>query len=69
MYCIYFGPASKLVIYFNANYIINKNNYKSITVSVGLIGGGPVFWGSRKQTTIATATIEAEYIAISFIVK
>ena len=68
-YYIHFGPASKLVIYSNANYIIDKNNYKSITISVGLINRGLVFWGSCKQTTVITATTEAEYIAISFIVK
>ena len=69
MYYICFGPASKLVVYSNADYTIDKNNRKSITVSIGLISGGLVFWGSRKQTTIATTIIEVEYMAISFIVK
>jgi hypothetical protein len=66
---ISFRPAGKLVVYSDADYASDKADRKSITASVGLIGGGPVFWGSRKQTAVATPTTEAEYIAMSFTAK
>src|SRR6266487_1526398 len=66
---ISFGPTGKLVVYSDADYVSDKADHKSVTASVGLIRGGPVFWGSRKQTAIATATTEAEYVAMSFTAK
>ena len=66
---ICFGPGGKLVVYSNADYASNKTDRKSILASIGLIGGGPVFWGSKKQTAVATATTEAEYVAMSTTAK
>ena len=66
---ILFGPSRKLVIYSNADYVSNKADRKSITALVRLIGRGPVFQGSRKQTAVATATIEVEYVIISVTAK
>jgi hypothetical protein len=36
---------------------------------VSFIGAGPVFWGSQKQTSVSTATTEAEYIAMGSTAK
>ena len=66
---ICFGPGGKLVVYSDADYASDKTDRKSISASVGLIGGGPVFWGSKKQTAVATATTEAEYVAMSTTAK
>jgi hypothetical protein len=66
---ISFGPSGNLVVYSDADYATDKTDRKSISASVGLIGGGPVFWGSKKQTAVATATTEAEYIAMSSTAK
>lgn len=66
---IRFGPDGKLVVYSDADFASNKFDRKSITATVGLIGGGPVFWASKKQSVVATATTEAEYIAMCFTAK
>lgn len=68
-YRICFGPSAEdkpnLVVYSDADYASDKIDRKSITASVGLVGGGPVFWGSKKQKSVATATTEAEYMAMA----
>ena len=66
---ISFGPIGKLVVYSDADWASDKTDRKSITASVGMIGGGPVFWASKKQTAVATATTEAEYVAMSYTAK
>jgi hypothetical protein len=66
---IQFGPYGKLVVYSDADWASDRTDRKSITAAVGLIGHGPVFWGSRKQTGVATATTEAEYVAMCFTAK
>ena len=66
---ISFGPKGNLVVYSDADYATDKSDRKSITASIGLLGGGPVFWASKKQVSVATATTEAEYVAMSFTAK
>jgi hypothetical protein len=61
---ICFGPKGKLITYSDADWASDRVDRKSISACVGLIGNGPVFWGSRKQTSVSTATTEAEYIAM-----
>ncbi|KAI1004161.1 hypothetical protein K3495_g4052 [Podosphaera aphanis] len=66
---IRFGPRGGLVTYSNADWASDRTDRKSITACVGLIGGGPVFWGSKKHNSVATATVEAEYIAPAYNAK
>ena len=66
---ISFGPKKNLVVYFDADYTTDKVDRKSVTASIGLLGGEPVFWASKKQVSVSTATTEAEYVAISFTAK
>jgi hypothetical protein len=66
---IVFGPRGDLVVYSDADYASDKVDRKSISASLGLIRGGPVFWASKKQTSVSTATTEAEYIAMSTTAK
>lgn len=70
-YRISFGPSEDptLVVYSDADYASNRADRKSISASVGLIGSGPVFWGSKKQKSVSTATTEAEYIAMATTAK
>jgi Reverse transcriptase (RNA-dependent DNA polymerase) len=49
----------------DANWAGDKNDRKSTTGYVFIIGGGPMSWTSHKQTTIALSTMEAEYMALS----
>jgi Reverse transcriptase (RNA-dependent DNA polymerase)/GAG-pre-integrase domain/Integrase core domain len=43
----------------------NTDDYKSTSGYVFLVGGGAITWRSKKQTTIALSSTEAEYIALS----
>ncbi|KAI1000824.1 hypothetical protein K3495_g7377 [Podosphaera aphanis] len=58
-----------IVTYSDADWASDRTDRKSITACVGLVGGGHVFWGSKKQNSVATATVEAEYIASAYNVK
>ena len=43
----------------------NTDDYKSTSGYVFLAGGGAITWRSKKQTTIALSSTEAEYVALS----
>ena len=43
----------------------NADGYKSTSGYVFIAGGAAITWGSRKQTTIALSSTEAEYVALS----
>lgn len=43
----------------------NNDDHRSTSGYVFLANGGAITWGSRKQTTIALSSTEAEYVAIS----
>ena len=43
----------------------NTDDYKSASGYVFIVGGGAITWQSKKQTTIALSSTEAEYIALS----
>jgi hypothetical protein len=68
-FSITFGPSGKLVMYSDADYASDKHDRKSITAAVGLLGGGPIYWASKKQSSVSTATTEAEYMAMSYTAK
>lgn len=69
-----FGLVSKdatkeLEVYSDADWAQDKTDRKSVSACLGLIGAGPIFYGSKKQTSVATATTESEYIAMSTTAK
>lgn len=43
----------------------NADGYKSTSGFVFISGGGAITWRSKKQTTIALSSTEAEYVALS----
>lgn len=53
----------KLKAYADANWGTDKNDRKSVSGSVILLGENPICWTSKKQTSVALSTAEAEYIA------
>ena len=50
--------------YADATYA-NTDDYKSTSGYVFVVGGGAITWRSKKKTTIALSSMEAEYIALS----
>lgn len=52
-----------LVGYCDANWAEDRNDRRSITGYSFILCGGAVSWQTRKQKTVATSTLEAEYMA------
>lgn len=66
-----FGPTSeeltselKAVLYSDSDYASDIVTRKSVSGYILMIGGGPVCWQSKRQKSVSTSTVEAEYIAL-----
>ena len=57
------------IVFVNSDWAGDKADRKSMLGYVILIDGGGISWGSKKQTSIALSTIEAEFIAALTAVK
>ena len=55
---------SSLDIYCDSDWASDKSDRKSITGYIVRYGGAPISWKSKKQTTVAMSTTEAEYLAL-----
>src|SRR5258706_2696472 len=55
---------SKLVGYTNTDWANDCLNHQSISGYTFLYGGGPVSWSSKQQSTVATLSMQVEYIAV-----
>jgi hypothetical protein len=55
----------KVVGYGDADYAGDLDDRKSTSGQLFTVAGGAVVWASRKQSSTATSTAEAEYIALS----
>ncbi len=68
---IRYGPSvrGRLVLYSDADWAGDKIDRKSTSGHVAMLYGGPISWGSRKQTSVATSSTESEYIAMSSCAK
>jgi hypothetical protein len=60
--------ASKLKIYCDADWASNADR-KFISGYIFLLAGGAIAWSSKKQSTIALSTAEAEYTAVTHAAK
>ncbi|KXJ78615.1 hypothetical protein RP20_CCG004117 [Aedes albopictus] len=56
---------SNLVMYVDADWASDAKTRKSNSGYLFLLGGGPICWGSRKQTCIALSSTEAEFVAVA----
>src|ERR1700678_3451436 len=63
------GGAIEPYAYSDADWGSNQNDRKSISGNVFMMAGGPIFWTSKKQPTIALSSMEAEYMATSLITR
>ena len=66
-FSITYGHSQELRIlgFSDANWGGDKNDRKSTTGYLYMINNGAVSWTSHKQSTVATSTMEAEYMALS----
>jgi hypothetical protein len=53
---------NQLTAYCDADYVVGMDDRKSRSGYVLVLDGGPIAWGSRKQTCTTTSTMEVEYI-------
>lgn len=51
--------------YCDADWANDSDTRRSVTGSIFLFQGGPINWQSKKQSSVALSTIEAEYMAMS----
>ncbi|GKA04287.1 hypothetical protein Tco_0677068 [Tanacetum coccineum] len=61
----YTGYPSVLEGYTNASWISNTEDNSSNSRWVFLLGGGAIFWASKKQTCITSSTMESEFVALA----
>lgn len=59
----------KLIGYSDSDYAMDKADRVSILGSIFFLCGSPVSWMSRKQKSVATSTMEAEYMAMNACAK
>jgi hypothetical protein len=55
--------------YMDADWATDVNNRKSTSGFVFMLGGAAISWGSKKQTSVALSSTEAEYIATAHAAK
>ena len=55
-----------LTEYTDAYYGSAKDDRKSTSGWLSCLGGGPIFWSSKRQSVVALSSCEAEYIAFFF---
>src|SRR5436189_5892955 len=63
------GDDIDLVGYLDANFAACKVTRKSTDGYIFMLNEGPISWSSKRQSTVALFTIEAEYYALSQAVK
>jgi hypothetical protein len=60
---------TELTGYVDADWAGDVNDQKSTSGFVFMLGGAAISWGSKKQTSVALSSTEAEYIAASYTAK
>lgn len=68
---ITYGGQSELLVggYSDSDWAGDKESRKSTSGFIFMLNGGPVSWCSKRQSTVALSSIEAEYIALTLAAK
>ncbi|GKE34990.1 hypothetical protein Tco_1454312, partial [Tanacetum coccineum] len=61
----YSGYPSVIEGYSDTSWINNMEDHSSTSGWVFLLGGGAIFWASKKQTCITSSTMESEFVALA----
>jgi hypothetical protein len=75
MYGIIFGGSDyspnnlDIRLYTDSDYAGDRHTYRSTSGYVSFLAGGPISWQSKRQSVVAQSSTEAEYIAMSELVK
>lgn len=62
----YSADGESLIGYTDSDWARDKSDRKSISGNCFFLAGGAVTWASKKQSTVALSSVEAEYIAAGF---
>ena len=54
-----------IIGYSDAGWAGDVQDRRSTSGNVFLLGGGAITWSSRKQSSVALSTVEAEYMVLS----
>ena len=54
-----------IIGYSDADWAGDVTDRRATSGNVFLLGGGAITWSSRKQTSVALSTVEAEYMALN----
>ena len=60
---------NNLIGYVDADWAADINNHWSITGHVFILAGAAISWSSKKQTSVALSSTEAEYMATAAVTK
>ena len=66
---VYSGTEMNFHGYCDADWGGNKDNGRSTTGFLNFMAGGPISWQSKLQTTVATSSMEAEYMALYALIQ
>ena len=57
-------PNDEVVGYSDADWAGDQDSRRSTSGNVFVLSSGAITWSSRKKTSVALSTVEAEYIAL-----
>lgn len=66
---VYEKSKQELYAYVDADWAGDLNDRRSCSGNVIMFANGPISWKSKKQKSVALSTMEAEYMALSEVVK